>query len=452
MHKQHRYFSLLLLTCAVSGAKAMEGDGAAVVEASPDKYAILKPTVTGERRTEILGKLNGLVDEQNPKEIIAAYRDAVELEIDQLPDQRDKMLVAKRKELWAQVKALSATDANAAHVAVDYLSGSEDEDEKADEPKRLDQLVKRVQRRDGHLAKQAVRLQTLEKEIAQASATAKEELARVTAEAQKEEAAAKADGDQRAAKLAELLAQKTPLDGQMQGNIAKEAEFKQQEEQIDKTQAAAGRVADYALLYVQQDEPALQEYTREQLMPVIAHDLAAKQDQVAKELALILAATKALAAQIDPLSAEIEKLNLEQDANAVKQAALEKTNAAKLAGLEEANAAKQAAMEQLIALAKKAQSLAQKDRDKLFATLDQRIEVNAAQRETLKSEAAVLAKQAAAEQDKTQKATLLDQKKAKDSEVATLVKTISDLKVARAYADNSYTYSRWLRGYYNGDN
>ncbi len=418
MNKQQRYMSLLLLASVVSGAKGMEGgnvsssveaSGGAAPQLTVDKYAILQPKLSATERQQLEYTVNTLVPSPSRVQIKEAYDAAVQLEIDQAPDARTKDVVQSRKNLWGMLKEASVTDKVDAQIEVNYLSGSEDEEETADEGVKLSRLVSRVHRRDGHLVKQAARLQTLAKD----------------------ETAVKATAEKQATQMSALLAKKQPLDAENDKLGTQETELTGKQEEIGATQQAVESITDEIVSYIKVEDSVaiLRETPREKLLPVLTGELTTEKERLAQELAKIIAAKKVLQDQIAPVASDITKLDGEQ----------------------QATSAKQTEIAQLISQAQKAESLAKIDREKLLVTIDQRIELQVAQRETLKSDAAALATQVAEEKDAAQKAELQKQKVTKDAEVAAVIQTISNLKIARAQADRTYGSTKWAFGYYNGD-
>lgn len=412
MNKQQRYISLLLLASVVSGARAMDlvqaaapqMDAAAPQEEKPDKYKLLQPKLSDDRKAELRGTINWIVDEKSKNEMVGVYNAAQELELDEQVDKRDKETRATRKEAWGKVKAAYSSREEAAK-AVNYMTGSEDEEETADEGVKLNKLVARVHRRDGHLAKQTAQLQSL----ARAEGTVK------------------AEQEKRAAQLSALLAARQPLDAENETLATQESELTQKQNKIGATQEAMARLVGHAVEYAQEDE-LLKDATREQLVPVLAGELVTEKEKLARELARVLVAKQLLAGKLTPLASQIEQTEKEQQENSIKQTELA----------------------QLIAQAPKAQSLAKEDRDKLLLTLDQRIELATAEREKCRSEVKDLVRQVAAEQDATAKTELQKQKTAKDAETAQVIQNLSNLLVARAQADKTYGTTKWAVGYYSG--
>lgn len=403
-----RYMSLLLLSTAVSGTKAMELGDVAPAEELKDKYALLKPRLTQTEREQLEYTVNSIGYEAHPTrvQILEAYDAVVQLEADEAPDART--VAAQRKNLWTMLKAApidekGTLDVEAARRDVNYLTGSESEVE-GDETAKLNHMVSRVKRRDGHMTAQSLTLSAHKK-------------AETTLNAQEEKLA-----QQQAA----LLAVKQPLDADLEKqNLAEEA-FKATDASIVAKQAAIERLVDYTL-EVAKEEPTLAGTAREQLYPTCSADIAKEKADVANQLAAVIVAKQALDGKIAPVTAQL--------------AEIAKTQAETKKAQEE--------LAQLLAQAEKAQTLAKTDREKILLTLDQRIEVTAESKKTLLAEVADLTKKAYEEKKVEAKATLQSDKTAKDAETKKVADTLANLRIARAKADGTYSTVSYYAGTYH---
>lgn len=399
--------SLLLLSTAVSGVKAMEPiEGAAPVAEVVDKYASLQPRLSNVEVAQHQGTIAWLPTEATRAQLLEACNASIVLETDENPLARTKSKIADRKALWARYSATAAADKVDANLEADYLSGTEDEVETTDEVIRLNQIVARVHRRDRHIQAQTTTQKT--RDAAKATLKAKEE----------------ALSTQHAA----LLTVKGPLDEQAIKLAQDEADLQAQEAQFAEQEAALNRCVDTTMKYVKLHEQTLADVTREELVPNYASKLIGKKATLATQLGVLAVAKQAHEQKLNPVIAQLKEVETAQQETKAKQAELE----------------------QLLEKAKNAQILAQTDREKLLLALDQSIELAVAQRETFKKDVANLTTEISTEKDAETKITLLESKKTTEAQLAQVIQSISNLRTARAQADMTYGTAKWLAGYYSG--
>lgn len=403
-----RYMSLLLLSTAVSGTKAMDLGEVAPAEEIKDKYALLKPRLTQTERYQLENTINSIGYVANPTrpQLLEAYNAVLQLEADEAPDART--VTAQRKNLWTMLKAMpiddkGTLDVEAARKDVNYLTGSEDEVE-GDETAKLSHMVSHVHRRDRHMKAQELQL---------------------TAQ-RKAEATLKAQEEKLAAQHAALLAAKQPLDADLEKQKLAEEAFKATDAGIVLKQEAIERLVDYSL-EVAKDEPTLAETAREHLYPACSVTIAQEKADVAKQLDIVLVAKQALDGKIAPLTTQL----------------------AEIAQIQAETKAKQEELAQLLAQADKAQTLAKTDREKILLTLDQRIEATAESKNTLFAEVADLAKKTYEEKEAEAKATLQKEKAAKEAEAKKVAESLANLRIARAKADGTYSTVSYYAGTYH---
>ncbi len=237
----------------------------------------------------------------------------------------------------------------------------------------------------------------------------------------------KIECEQRTAPLTDLLKKKSPLETEMQRLTGEKRKLVDQEKKVDfkKREIAIFRLIEASAEFAMH-EPLLCHYPKEKFAPLLLSQLRAQKKDLLEEVGKVTVAWRALNKQIIPFTQE-EKILVD-----AKQ---------KTAGI-------LITVEESIAAIMHAKSDAEQEKTQLLKAIEHKLATAIKEKQQLEDEVSAIRLTIAEEKDTNTKISLRTQLTTKVRAISELPQLISDLKIARAQADGTYSKLAWIAGHY----